>query len=138
METFPGISLSKRLLDASFHVPIAQDQKFHITFLSGYLKRLWTKHHYTATAPFHCTCSENPCFILELLRALNISNEGDIRLFSQRMESCLESMGLTLKESIKSSGPIKKVLRSRKKSKPGITSRSDSSENQKENGNIRK
>ena len=67
----PDISLSSLLKDASSLVHIAPDPWFHVTFLSKYLKRLWTKHHYSDTAPFHCICSENPCFIQELMIALN-------------------------------------------------------------------
>lgn len=134
----PDISLSNLLQDANLPASIAQDPWFHVTFLSKYLKRLWRKHHYSDTAPFHCICSENPCFIQELMIALNISKDEDMRLFSQRMDSSLKSMLKPSKKLTKSSGRIKKKLRSQKKSENGEILPSDSSGRLEENGNIPK
>lgn len=100
---------------AIFHVPIARDPKFHITFLLGYLERLWMSHHRSDTAPFHCICSENPCSILELLKQLGISKKGDIQFFLQLMEPFLNDTGETLKSSIKSSGRTRKTSKSQRK-----------------------
>ena len=122
MDDSQDISLSSLLQDVSFHVPIAQDPEFHTIFLSNYLKRLWKKHHYSGTAPFHCICSVNPCCIQELLKALGISREEDMRLFSRRMESFLNGSGKTLELSIKSSGLTKKASKSLESLKSGKTS----------------
>ena len=119
----PDISLLKQPVTASFPVPIAQDPKFHVTFLSSYLKKLWTKHHRSGSAPFLCICSENHCSILELLKALNISSQLEIRLFLQRTEYCLEDYIGNCGGLIKSSGRTKKKLKSPKNSKHGKTSR---------------
>lgn len=119
----PDISLLSSPHLAIFHVPIARDQKFHVRFLMGYLQRLWTKHHYTEKFPFHCTCSENPCYILELLKSLSILRDEDIRLFLQRMEHCLENTTNNSEKSTKSSGRIRRASKSQKNSGPGKTSR---------------
>ncbi len=111
----------KQLHDASFHVPIAQDPEFHITFLSSYLKKLWTKHHRSAAAPFHCICSANPCSIRELLKAFGISNSEDIQLFSQRTEYCLKDYLTNCGGLTKSSGVTSQTSKSRKRSKNGRT-----------------
>jgi len=120
---FPDTSSSKQPQTVSFHVPIAQDPEFHITFLLGYLKKLWMKHHYTEKYPFHCTCLENPCSILELLKSLTILREEDMRLFLQRMEFCLDECITNCGGLTKSSGVTKKKSKSQKRSKRGKTSR---------------
>lgn len=117
------ICSSKQPPHVSLHVPIARDPEFHVTFITSYLKKLWTKHHYTDTAPFHCICSENPCSIQELLRALGISKSEDIRLFLQRTASCLDSISECSGRSIKSSGATKKKSKFRRVSGTGKTSR---------------
>ena len=108
---------------ASFPVPIAQDPEFHITFLTRYLKKLWTKHHRSESAPFHCICSENPCFIREFLKALNISSPEDMQLFLQRTGYCLADYTNNCGGLTKSSGRTKRTSKSRKNSKRGKTSR---------------
>ena len=120
------ISSSKQPPNVSFHVPIARDPEFHINFLSNYLKKLWTRHHYSATAPFRCICSENLCSILEFLRALNISSPEDMRLFLQRTGYCLEEYLTNCGGLTKSSGATKLESKSRKNSKSGRTSPSAS------------
>lgn len=131
MPDSPDTSSLSSVRLASFSVPIARDPEFHISFLSNYLRKLWMKHHYTATAPFPCICSESPCSIQELLRALGISSKEDIRLFSQRMESCLEDISENSGRLIKSSGRTKKTSKSRKNLKTGKTSRSGSSKKER-------
>lgn len=120
-------SLSNLLRGASCAVKVAHDPTFHVTFLSGYLKRLWTKHHYMGDAPFHCICSENPCFILEFLKSLGLSKDEDIRLFLRRTESLSEDILMSSKNATKSSGATKKASKSRKKSEGGGISPSASS-----------
>jgi len=116
------ICSSKQQPPANFPVPIAQDPEFHITFLSSYLRKLWTKHHYSEDAPFHCICLENPCSIPELLRAFGIFNERDMWLFSRQTDYCLKIISGISEKSIKSSGATKKKLKSRKNSGDGKTS----------------
>lgn len=120
-------SLLSLLRDVNFPVPIAQGPEFHKTFLINYLRRLWTKHHYMATAPFRCICSASPCSIQELLIALGLSKAEDIRLFSQRMECYSGNIGQNFPRWTKSSGVLKKASKSQKNSKNGRTSPSDSS-----------
>ena len=119
--TGQDICLSKPLVTANFPVPIARDPEFHITFLSNYLKKLWTRHHRSESAPFHCICSANPCSILEFLKALNISSPEDMRLFLQLTGYCLESYTQNCGGLTKSSGATKKKSKCRKNSKAGRT-----------------
>ena len=122
-----GTSFSKPQQIASFSVPIAHGPRFHITFLLGYLKKLWMKHHYSDAYPFHCICSENPCSILELMKALTILREEDMRLFLQQMDFCLDSILSPSGKLIKSSGATKKTSRFHGRSTTGKISRLDSS-----------
>ena len=127
MQNSQDTSLSTLHRIANFSVPIAQDPEFHINFLISYLQKLWTKHHYMDIVPFHCTCLENPCSILELLKSLGILKADDMELFLQRMGFCLSdyfgNTNLNSEESTKSSGHIKKMSKSPKNSRNGKISR---------------
>ena len=122
--------------DVNFHVPIAQDQSFHLTFLSSYLEKLWMKHHITESDHSRCICLENPCYIPKLLKLFGISSKMDIRWFLQQTEFYLEDIGKISKMSIKSSGRTKKGSKFRLNSNDGTTLRFASSKRQSENGRI--
>lgn len=76
--------------EVQFNVPIAKDAEFHVKFLTKYIRKLYEKHQYSKDPPHHCICSEHPCKIMELLKALWITRKEDLILFLKRMEKYAE------------------------------------------------